>query len=170
MNVFLPTSCARVVEKVEDEDSNRSNSNDNHAVIIDYASTGVGLGMSDVAMHIAHAVRPADHADGGEERLVDAYLHALGQARGEAAVMKRSYPREVAMRHYRLATIDYLRFILGRFWRSATPESFVKAQNNPNVTLINRNEDAAMGIIDRVDQYLDEFEEERDGFADMKRC
>jgi len=37
-----------------------------------------------------------------------------------------TYPREVAMRHYRLACVDYLRFIMGRFWRSVTPESFEK--------------------------------------------
>jgi hypothetical protein len=37
------------------------------ALLVNYASTGVGLGMSDVAMHLHHAVLPEDLANGGEE-------------------------------------------------------------------------------------------------------
>ncbi|KAK3279066.1 hypothetical protein CYMTET_13031 [Cymbomonas tetramitiformis] len=93
MNVFLPP----------DSDDTRQ------AMLIDFASTGVGYGMADVAMHLSHSVAPADLADGGEERLLDAYLQALEVARGNEAA---EYPRELALRHYRLAVVDYGRFVV----------------------------------------------------------
>jgi hypothetical protein len=48
------------------------------AIMIDFASVGVGIGMSDVAMHIYHALKPCDI---NEEALIDEYLHALLKAR-----------------------------------------------------------------------------------------
>ena len=141
MNVFLPVvpSCAH------------------KPVLIDFASTGVGLGMSDVAMHLVHALVPADLDFGGEEALVDGYLAALAKARGAAAT---PYPRDVAMRHFRLATCDYGRFVMGRFWSSATPERFAAAAASPNVVLANRNLASALRFVERISVYLSEFEEE----------
>ena len=49
----------------------------------DFASTGVGLGMADVAMHLVHALVPADLDGGCEEALIDGYLAALAEARGQ---------------------------------------------------------------------------------------
>ena len=97
------------------------------AILIDFASTGVGLGMADVAMHLVHALVPSDLDGGGEEALIDGYLAALAAARGVAAVELSPYPRELALRHFRLATCDYGRFIMGRFWAAATPERFAAA-------------------------------------------
>lgn len=74
------------------------------AMLIDFASTGVGFGMSDVGMLLTHSVSPEILEGGTEERLVDAYLSALEAARGAQASV---YPRELAMRHYRLAVVDY---------------------------------------------------------------
>ena len=65
------------------------------------------------------------------------------------------------MRHYRLACVDYLRFIMGRFWRTAGPESFEKKKGSKNTTLINRNLDAALAFIQKVDGYLEVFEQEK---------
>ena len=75
-------------------------------MLIDFASCGVGLGMTDVAMLLAHSVAPATLAHGGQERLIEGYLAALA-ARGV-----RDYARDVAMRHFHLATVDYARFVL----------------------------------------------------------
>jgi hypothetical protein len=143
---------------------------DDDFYMIDFASTGVGLGMSDVAMHIVHAVRPCDLKDGGEEQLVDGYLRALNaalrhsQTKGNSSSfgVVHEYPTHVAMRHYRLGCVDYLRFILGRFWRSATLESFEAKKGNQNTTLINRDVEAAMRFIEKVDIYLEEFETENE--------
>ena len=144
MNVFLPV------------DSNKHE----HAVMIDFASTGVGFGMSDVAMIIIHSVRPSsDNSD--EMSLVDEYLEALKQARLQYNTHATPYPRDVAMRHYRLACVDYMRFILGRFWKSATLESFEQKKHSKNTTLVNRDIEAAMAWIVKVDTYLQEFEEEK---------
>ena len=81
MSVFLPPESAV----------------DEHAMLIDFASVGVGYGLADVAMHLTHAVLSEDLADGGEERLIDAYLAALAEARGPKAA---PYPKELAMCHY----------------------------------------------------------------------
>lgn len=146
MNVFLPKS-----------------GDPSKVLLIDYASTGLGLGMSDVAMFIAHALEAKSLCDGGEERLVDVYLQALQSARqrmdGSAAV--QPYARETALRHYRLATVDYGRFVMGRFWSTASGASFEKSKANANVTLVNRNAEAALAFVERIDRYLKVFEEER---------
>jgi len=143
MNVFLPSS------------------EDKAPIMIDFSCTGIGLGMSDVSMHIVHAVIPKDLENGGEEELLEGYLTALEEAVSRRKGQSWTYPREIAMRHYQLACIDYLRFILGRFWRSATPESFEKKKASKNTTLINRNVDTAMAFIEKVDKYLELFEQEK---------
>jgi thiamine kinase-like enzyme len=139
MNVFLPVDMTK------------------NAVMIDFASTGVGLGMSDVAMHMIHSILPCVKEE-QEEAMVNAYLTALQKANPNTS----KYPPEVAMRHYRLACVDYVRFIMGRFWRDATKESFEKNKLSKSITLINRNVDAAMAWIAKVDKYLSEFEKEKE--------
>jgi len=148
MNVFLPS---------DDSDDSKS------PIMIDFSCTGIGYGMSDVGMHIVHAVLPQDLENGGEEELLEGYLTALEEAVSQRKGQRWSYDRTVAMRHYQLACIDYLRFILGRFWRSATPETFEKKRGSKNTTLINRNVEAAMTFIEKVDAYLEVFEKEKSG-------
>ena len=143
MNVFLPHNLKH------------------NAVMIDFASTGVGIGMSDVAMHIIHSVRPSSD----DEWLVDKYLEALQRAFSPRTF---AYPRETAMRHYRLACVDYVRFIMGRFWRDATEDSFRKMRLSKNTTLINRDVDAAMSWIAKVDVFLHEFEMEKKAAIDQQ--
>ena len=125
MNVFLPNPAS----------SDCSEMDKCQTTLIDFASSGVGLGMSDVAMHIAHAVHPRDLQNGGEEALIDIYLTSL--ERSLPARKKGAYPRKQAMRHYKLASIDYLRFIMGRFWGSASLDLFEKRKKNKNTTLGN---------------------------------
>jgi hypothetical protein len=137
MNVFLPKTAS------------------DEAVMIDFASTGVGLGMSDVAMHIYHALRPCEI---DEETLLNGYLDALSEARLLCNKDAKPYPTDVAMRHFRLAVIDYFRFFLGRFWKSATLESMEKKKNSKNTNLINRDPDAAMAFVATVDRFLTEYE------------
>ena len=145
MNVFLPAS-----------------STDDDAILIDFASTGVGVGVADVAMHLVHALLPSDLDNGGDEALVDGYLASLAQARGATAVADKPYPRELALRHFRLATCDYGRFVMGRFWGGATPERFAAAAASPNVVLANRNLPSALRFVERIHAYLAEFEAEHE--------
>lgn len=142
MNIFLPnTDIAGGPEE---------------ALLIDFASTGVGLGMADIGMLLSHSVAPDTLRDGGEERILDAYLDALADARGPDAA---PYPRETAMRDYRLAVIDYGRFVVSRFWGDASPETFAKKAEKPNTTLVNRNVEAALAFVERIDTCLRYFEE-----------
>jgi hypothetical protein len=143
MNCFLP--------KTNNGESSRG------VILVDFASTGVGLGMSDVAMHIHHAVRPTDLENGGEEELLDYYLQTLQEKLGPS----RCYPRDVALRHYRLAVADYFRFFLGRFWKSATPQTFETKKDSKNTALINRDVDAALAFLDRVDRYVAQIQKEK---------
>jgi Ser/Thr protein kinase RdoA (MazF antagonist) len=128
-------------------------------ILVDFASTGVGLGMSDVVMFINHAVRPEHLENGGEEMLIDHYLDvldkklSLGGAR-EAPI----YPREIALWHYKLAAADYFRFFLGRFWITATPETFEKKKDSKNTALINRDREAALRFLGRVMTFVSEIE------------
>lgn len=130
---------------------------DRGVILVDFASTGVGLGMSDVAMHIHHAVKAEDLANGGEEELLDHYIDVLNKKLGP----DRTYPRDVALRHYRLACADYFRFLLGRFWKSATPEAFEKRKNSKNTVLMNRNVQSALAFLDRVDRIVVGIEKEQ---------
>jgi hypothetical protein len=43
------------------------------AIMIDFSCTGIGFGMSDVGMHIAHAIRPCDLINGDKETLIAGY-------------------------------------------------------------------------------------------------
>ncbi|OEU21134.1 hypothetical protein FRACYDRAFT_234761 [Fragilariopsis cylindrus CCMP1102] len=175
MNFFLPIS------NDENKDNNRG------VILIDFASTGVGLGMSDVAMLIHHAIRPEHLDDGGEMMLVDHYINKLNdllllkqqqqqQQNQEEEThdvndttmntttrpIKQSlcyYPKEIALWHYKLAVADYFRFFLGRFWKSATPESFEKRKYSKNTAFINRDRDAAFAFIKRVEKYMTEIEQ-----------
>ena len=147
MNVFLPLPA--------DGADGEAGAVAQQAMLIDFASTGVGYGMADVAMHLTHAILPADLADGGEERLLDGYLDALAEARPEGAA---AYPRELALRHYQLGVVDYGRFVVGRFWTNPTAESFAAKADSPNSGLWNRRVDAALAFVERIDRCLAVFE------------
>ena len=72
------------------------------------------------------------------------------------------YDRELALRHYRLAVVDYGRFVVGRFWTpaAANPEAFAKKAGSPNTTLVNRSVPAALAFVERVDRCLTLLEQE----------
>jgi Ecdysteroid kinase-like family len=142
MNVFLP----------------KSPDDGGPAKIVDYASTGIGIGMSDVAMHVHHAVLPEHLRDGGEEELLRHYWTTVTTSLPTANAL--AYSWDVAWRHYRFAVVDYFRFFLGRFWKHATVESMRKMAASKNTCLLNRNVSAAMAFVCRVDVYLAEIEEE----------
>ena len=142
MNVFLPL----------DENRNKE------PLLIDFASCGVGMGVSDVAMHITHAILPKDLSNGGEEKLVEGYLKEFQNALPPSK--QGLYTKDISMRHYRFATVDYFRFVLGRLWRGATLESFEKKKNSKNAVLVSRNVEAALAFIERTDRYLEEIENE----------
>ena len=134
MNCFLPsTETAATTER--------------SVILVDFASTGVGLGMSDVAMHIHHAVLPEHLANGGEEELLEHYLTQLNTSLGLTTNGQKFYPKDVAMRHYRLAVADYFRFFLGRFWKTATLESFVKKKDSKNTALMNRTRSSVGAVV-----------------------
>jgi hypothetical protein len=122
-------------------------------LFIDFASTGVGYGMADVAMHIIHALHPKDKQNGIEEQLVDVYLKAL-EEHGVTG-----FDRESALELYDYSIIDYARFMFGRFYgESSTPENFEKRKDNMNTSFVNRNVDAAFAFSERVHTALKRVE------------
>lgn len=135
MNVFLP------------RDPNSQNNS--QALLVDFASVGLGLGTSDVAMHLHHALIPQD-LDQHEEALVKHYWTELA---------KPDYSWETCWLHYKYSVVDYFRFFLGRFYKTATPSSMEKRASEPNINLVNRNIPAAMRFCKIVDQYLTEIED-----------
>jgi thiamine kinase-like enzyme len=159
LNVFLPTeSCQKIEDCRTTEVADGTNPNQ-HAVMVDFASAGVGLGMSDLAMHIHHAVLPEHLVDGTEEALVRYYWEHLTSQIGGAD----KYPWEVAIQHYRLAVVDYFRFFTARMWKGATPEKFEAKKSNKNVNLVNRSVPAAMEFIRVVDEYMAHIEKGIEG-------
>lgn len=127
------------------------------AKLVDFASCGIGNPMMDVAMHIHHAVLPDDlrslteSGRTGEMELLEHYLECLDE----------EYPKDEALFHYKLAVVDYLRFFMGRMWRSASPETMLSKVNNPNINNINRYPSAAMAFIETAEAYLTEIEASR---------
>jgi len=166
MNLFLP------IADTETKPKNIHHGTD--AMIIDFASTGVGFGMSDISMLLIHSMRPSER---NEETLISYYLGELEHyyhltrtissnvdaTKEEEQQQKQHcfFDKEIAMRHYRLGVVDYFRFVLGRFWKSASPKTFNDKRENKNVTFVNRDLDAAMALIDIVDSYLLGFEAEK---------
>lgn len=129
-------------------------------ILIDFASTGVGLGVSDVAMHVAHVALPEDLEEGMEDVLVKEYYNALQAALPKDRKGAKSYTEEDAIRHYRFAVVDYFRFILGRQWNKATLEVFAKRSKDTNFAMVNRSVDAALSFVERTDRYLTIIEKE----------
>jgi Ecdysteroid kinase-like family len=154
LNVFLP--------RTDVESDSDNNGNEDNCLMVDFASCGVGLGMSDVAMHVRHAVEPHHLAHGGEQDLVRQYWESLQQLllALHDADAAREYTWEVAWWHYKLAVIDYFRFFLGRMWKSATPNTMKAKATNKNVSLINRSIPAAMAFLRNVEAYMVEIEAE----------
>ena len=70
------------------------------------------------------------------------------------------YDAKLARRHYELATIDYGRFVLGRFWGAASPDAFWEKRHKSNVALVHRNVPAALHFVERLDAYLAKYEGE----------
>lgn len=65
------------------------------------------------------------------------------------------YPIEIARYHYKLAYLDYARFIISRFWsKDMNEETFNKKKDNPNVTLPNRDLKAAIYMAFNVHKNL----------------
>jgi len=131
MNVFLPTS-------PESSDG---------AMLIDFASTGVGFPMSDIAMHLAHAITPSNLSSSteGEQAMLELYYRHL-ESHGVKVI------RSLLQRQYEMACIDYWRFMTGRFYGSQTPATYEKAKSNRNVALINRFPDAAFAFAEKVEK------------------
>jgi thiamine kinase-like enzyme len=171
LNVFLPRPTNNNSTRHDSDDDAINNENDGSdnkkaVVMVDFASTGLGLGMSDVAMHIHHCIVPSDLENGGEEALVRYYWEALQKALAERqngndnqdGIVIDLYPWEAAWHHYKLAVVDYGRFFVGRFWKSATPANMATRKDNKNVNLINRWPKAAIAFIQRLTLYLAEIE------------
>lgn len=150
MNIFFP------VEEEEDNDDNVTNS---MPLLIDFASSGVGLGVSDLAMHIAHAISSEDLEENAMEQvLFNQYYDSLQEAL--PSTLKHVYSKPDAWRHYKFATVDYFRFILGRQWKGVTVEVFEKRSKDKNFGMVNRSIQVALNFVKRTDAYLREIEEE----------
>ena len=123
-------------------------------VLFDFASAGIGFGTNDVAMHIAHAIRPDDLENGGELQLVNAYCDALIE-NGATNI-----DRDLIVKKYELGVLDYVRFVWGRFYGSVSVEAWEKKKNDDNVALPNRNVDSAKRWAAKVVEILDKYENE----------
>jgi len=155
MNIFLKETL------MEGESAKRrrlSVDSETDALPIDFQWTGVGFGMSDVAMHLSHSVALDAMRDGGERSLVLGYHEALVSSVGSSQAA--SYTAEVAWRHYCLGVIDYARMVIGCFFKNATPETFAARADKENVGLCYRNVEASLEFVERVDGCLRVIEAE----------
>lgn len=138
MNMFIPVS-----ETLSDK-----------IVFIDFQWTGVGIGAIDLAMFLPHSVDPKEIDDHPKiERLLHVYHNAVMEN-----VEDGGYSFAMFKRHFLIASLDYARFVIARFFKGATPAGFEKKKNEPNVGLIYRNVDACVAFLERVYDYMDEFE------------
>ena len=58
MNVFFPVAQPTSSEEKSEKKSEKKGENKSEALLIDFASTGVGIGMADVGMLLSHSVAP----------------------------------------------------------------------------------------------------------------
>jgi len=135
MNVFFP-----------------SNHGEYGVQLIDFASTGIGYGVSDVAMHIIHAQSANNLRDGGIDELLNIYLDEFESMLPDE--FKGKYTKSLAEKHFRYAILDYFRFVLGRLWRGMKFENFETRKNSKNAVFVNRNVEAALHFIELAETYL----------------
>lgn len=129
---------------------------DGEAVPVDFQWTGVGLGMSDVAYHLTHAVGlDALQQDSGERGLILFYLAELRARLPVTACLTD----EVAVRQYTLALLDYARLLLSRFVTSpAECEAVGRSERKANVGVAYRDSRAAVALVERVEAALSDME------------
>lgn len=134
-------------------------------ILIDFQWTGVGFGMSDVAMHLTHSVHVSALRDGGEEQLVRLYYDSLvstlrAPAKAVDASLKLSKPFsfEQAWHLYRLAFVDYARMVVCTFFKDASPEAFQARAQKENVGFVYRDVEASLHYLEMVDRHLEYVE------------
>ena len=96
---------------------------------------------------------------GVEELVMEGYLSDLENDMSCKVETKDSekwkYPRDVAMQRCQLLCLDYLRFVMGPFWRSVMPESSENKKNLKKTTVLSQNLDAAVKFTEKVGGYLE---------------
>jgi len=130
------------------------------AKLIDFQWVGLGLGLSDVSMHLSHSVGvEALESESGEERLVALYRQKLlefASAQGKFDELK-DFSEDLCWRHYHLGVVDWSRMVFSVFLKGATPETFAQKSSHPshpNVGLVYRNVKAFEAFLKRVDRAL----------------
>ena len=176
MNTFVPCQQpARGAEDSEDplEDSGDRAGSASHvgrgeavndavgATMIDFQWTGVGLAMSDVAMHLHHSVDVRLLDDGGEAYWVGIYYARLLELLAPKAAA--AYPFNIAERHYDLCLLDYGRVVISHFWKGLTPAAFVAKNSNLNCSMVYRTIPCALRFASALEHRLTRFETERAG-------
>ena len=134
LNMFLPN------------DNNKAS----NGMLIDFQWTGMGYGATDIAMHLAHCLRPECFENGDEEKLIDYYLLRLNKDR--AITNKDEF-----MELYKISLCDFGRFVISVFYSDVSPEVFEKKSENENVCFANRNAPAAVSFVRRISRYLTEL-------------
>ena len=172
MNIFFQddttTTTTTTTHRNENDTTSSSTRTSSTPLLIDFASTGVGLGMSDLAMHIAQIALAEDLDNHDmEAKLVEHYYNCLIRSLPKD-VVQNVYSKDEAWRHFRFATVDYFRFILGRQWKGITMEVFAKRNKNTNFAMVNRSIDAAFRFAKRSELYLREIEQEMEDFSKLK--
>ena len=124
------------------------------ALAIDFQWTGVGYGLSDVAMHLPHSIDVGALRGGGEEKLVRWYHQELLKLLGPESI---TFPE--AWHLYRLAFVDYARMVLSIFLKDASPSNFEAKAENPNVGFVYRNVEASLHYVGMVDHHLSYVEQ-----------
>jgi hypothetical protein len=166
MNIFFQDDKTTTTTTTHRTD-NHTTSSSTTPLLIDFASTGVGLGMSDLAMHIAQIALAEDLDNHDiEAKLVEHYYDCL--IRSLPKDVQNVYSKDEAWRHFRFATVDYFRFILGRQWKGVTMEVFAKRNKNTNFAMVNRSIDAAFRFAKRSELYLREIEQEMEERSKLK--
>ena len=161
MNVFVPRDLTA-------DDTPTQAGTAGTAIPIDFQWSGQGLGMLDVAMHLYHSVEVAAMVGGGEDQLLRHYhthvvrqLQAATHATPQTATAAQQYTFQVAHRHYELCIVDYARIVLSYFYKNASPEAFAGRANRENCSMVYRTAEAALRFVERVEQCVQRFEQER---------
>ena len=168
-NLFLPVS--------EHDETDGTVEEQAAVVPVDFQWVGFGLGMRDVAYHITHAVEvDALAPEGAEEALVRCYCNSLrtrlAASAKAAGGVASAYDDAIAMRHYRLACVDYARLLLTRFVTDASEGAFAAANAAPramNIGVIFRDVRAAPRFIRRLDAHLAVLEAEQTSASSASR-
>ncbi|KAL7682367.1 putative inositol monophosphatase, ecdysteroid kinase, protein kinase-like domain superfamily [Plasmopara halstedii] len=132
-------------------------------IAFDWQWTGLGLGVLDVAnlLNTSVSISLLD-TDDKEREVLQFYYESLHEKLGTTHFhLREKYPFPAFERHYMLATLEYARILISKFWKDLTPQKCEAMAHKTNCGLGYRSIPHVVRMVRKLHQGLERISQER---------